>query len=188
MINLDSALKSRGITLWTKVCIAKAMIYPVVMCGCQSWTIKKAEHRRIDALELWCLRRFSSILDSKEIKPVNPKGNQPWIFIGRLEAEAEAPMLWPPDGKRADSLEKTLILGKTEGRRRSGQQRMRWLDGITDSMNWVWVGSGSWWWTGKPGVLQSMKSQSQTQLSDWTELNWSSSHQMAKVLELQLQH
>ena len=96
MINLDRIFKSRDITLPTKVCLVKAMVYPVVMYRCESWTIKKAEHWRIDAFELWCWRRPS---DCKEIKPVNPKGNQPWIFIGKTNAEAEPPILWPSDWK-----------------------------------------------------------------------------------------
>ena len=101
MTNLDSLLKIRDITLPTKVCLVKAIAFPVVTYGCQSWTIKKAEHRKIDAFELWYWRRLSkSPLDCKEIKPLNPKGNQPWIFIGRTDAEAEAPILWPPDAKR----------------------------------------------------------------------------------------
>ena len=99
MTNLDSILKSRDITLPTKVCIVKAMFFPVVMYGCESWTIKMAEHWRIDAFKLWCWRRLDNSLDSKEIKAVNPKGNQPWIFIGRTDAEAEAPVLWPPNTK-----------------------------------------------------------------------------------------
>ena len=101
MTNLDSILKSRDITLSTKVHLVKAMIIPVVMYGCESWTIKKAEHWRIDAFELWCWRTLESPLDSKEIQPVHPKGNQSWIFIGRTDAEAEAetPILWPPDAK-----------------------------------------------------------------------------------------
>ena len=86
MSNLDSVLKSRDITLLTKVHIVKALVFPVVMYGCESWTIKKAEHQRIDAFELWCWRRLLSPLDCKEIKPVNPKGNQPCIFIGRTDA------------------------------------------------------------------------------------------------------
>ena len=92
MTNLDSVLKSRDIILLTKVCIVKAMC-PVVMDGCESWIIKKAEHWRIDAFKLYWSRLFESSLDSKEIKPVNPKGNQPWIFIGRSDAEVEAPIL-----------------------------------------------------------------------------------------------
>ena len=100
MTNLDSILKSRDITLLTKVCLAKAMVFPVVMYGFESWTIMKAEHWIIDAFKLWCWRRpLESSLDSKEIKLVNPKGNQSWVFIGRIDAEAEAPILWPPDAK-----------------------------------------------------------------------------------------
>ena len=100
MTNLDSTLKSRDITLPTKVHLVKAMVFLVVMYGCESWTVKKAEHQRSDAFELWCWRRsFESPLDSKEIQPVNPKGNQSRIFIGRTDPEAEAPMLWPPDAK-----------------------------------------------------------------------------------------
>ena len=99
MTNLDSVLKSRDITLLTKVRLVKAMVFPVVMYGCESWTIKKAECRRIDAFELWCWRRLLSPLDCKEIQPVHPKGNQSWIFIGRTDVEAEAPILWPYDAK-----------------------------------------------------------------------------------------
>ena len=100
LTNLDSILKSRDMILLTKFCLVKVMVFPVVMYGCESWTIKKAEHQRSDAFELWCWRRsFESPLDSKEIQPVNPKGNQSRIFIGRTDPEAEAPMLWPPDAK-----------------------------------------------------------------------------------------
>ena len=99
MTNLDSILKSRDITLSTKVHLVKAMVFPVVMSGWESWTIKKAEFQRIDALELWCWRRLESPLDCKKIKPVHPKGNQSWIFIGRTDAEAATPTLWPPDAK-----------------------------------------------------------------------------------------
>ena len=99
MTNLGSILKIRDITLLTKVHLVKAMVFPVVMYGCESWTIKKSEHW-IDAFKLWCWRRLESLLDSKEVKPVNPKGNQHWISTGRTVAEAEAPMsLWPPDAK-----------------------------------------------------------------------------------------
>ena len=101
MTNLDSILKSRDMTLLTKVCLVKAMVFPVVMYGCKSWTIKKAEWRRIDAFELWCWRRILRVpLDCKEIPPVHPKGDQSWIFIGRTDAEAETPILWPHDAKR----------------------------------------------------------------------------------------
>ena len=111
-----------------------------------------------------------SPLDSKETKPVNSKGNQSWIFTVRTEAESEAPY-FDHLMERTDSLEKTPILGKIEGRRRRWQ-RMRWLDGITESIDMSLSKLWSWWWTGKPGVLQSMKSQRVGQLSDWTELNW----------------
>ena len=96
MANLDSILKSRDITLPTKVHLVKAMVFPVVMYGCERWIIKKAEHRRIDAFELWCWRR---LLDCKAIQPVHPKGNQFWILIGRTDVQAETPILWPPDVK-----------------------------------------------------------------------------------------
>ena len=97
MTNLDSVLKSRDITLSTKVHLVKAMIFPVVMYGCESWTIKKAECRRIDAFELW--RWITVVLDCKEIQSVHPKGDQSWVFTGRTDAEAETPVLWPPDAK-----------------------------------------------------------------------------------------
>ena len=127
MTNLESLLKSRDITLPTKVCLVKAMVFPVVTYGCESWTIKKAEHQRIDAFELW-----ESPLDSKDIKPVNPKGNQPWIFTGRTDAEV--PILWPPDvkswliGKDPDS-------GKEWGQEEKGMTKdeivgwHHWLNG-----------------------------------------------------------
>ena len=100
MTNLDSILKSKDSTLSTKVCLVKVMVFPVVMYGCESWTIKKAEHRRIDAFELWCWRTLESPLDCKEIQPVRPKGDQSWVFIGRTDIEAETPILWPPDAKK----------------------------------------------------------------------------------------
>ena len=99
MTNLDSIFKSTDITLPTKVHLVKAIVFPVVMYGWESWTLKKAERRRIDAFELWCRRRLESPLDCKEIQPGHPKGNQPWISIGRTDIEAEAPILWPPDAK-----------------------------------------------------------------------------------------
>ena len=99
MTNLDSIFKSRDITLPTKIRLVKAMVFPVVMCRCESWTVKKAERRRIDAFELWCWRRLESPLDCKEIQPVHYEGDQPWVFIGRTDAEAETPILWPPDEK-----------------------------------------------------------------------------------------
>ena len=100
MTNLDSIFKSRDIILSTKVHLVKAMVFPVVKYGCESWTVKKAERRRSDAFELWCWRRlFESPLDCKEIQPVHPKGDQSWVFIGRTEVEAETPKLWPPHAK-----------------------------------------------------------------------------------------
>ena len=120
-------------TLPTKVHLVKAMVFPVVMYGCESWTVKKAECRRIDAFELWFWKRLESPLDCKEIQQVHSEGGQPWDFFGRNDAKAETPVLWPPHVK--NSLGKTLMLGGIGGRRRKGRQRIRWLDGITDSMN-----------------------------------------------------
>ena len=97
--NLDSILKSRDITLPTKVHLVKAMVFPVVMYGCESWTVKKAERRRIDAFGLWCWRTLESSLDCKEIQPVHSEGDQPWDFFGRNDAKAETPILWPPHAK-----------------------------------------------------------------------------------------
>ena len=106
------------------------------MYGCDSWTVKKAKGRRIDAFELWCWEKtLESPLDCKEIQPVHFKGDQPWVFLGRNDAKAETPVLWPLFMRRVDSLEKTLMLGGIGGRRRRGRPRMRWLDGITDSMD-----------------------------------------------------
>ena len=152
-----------------KVLFSQTIGFPLVMYGCQSWTINKAECSRIDAFELWCWRTLESPLDCKEIQSVHPKRNQLRMFIGRTDAEAEAPYFGHLI-RRTDSLEKTLMLGMIEGRRR-GQQRMRWLDGITDLMNMNLSNSGSWWWTGKSGVLQSMGSQKVGH--NWTtEVNW----------------
>ena len=128
MTNLDSIFKSRDIALPTKVRLVKAVVFPVVMYGCESWTVKKAEHRRIDAFELWCWRRLLRV--PWRVQPVHSE-DQPWDFFGRNDAKAEIPVLWPPHA-RVDSLEKTLMLGGIGGRRRRGRQRMRWLDGITD--------------------------------------------------------
>ena len=99
MTSLDSIFKSREITLLTKVHLVKAMVFPTVMYGCESWTVNKAEHRRIDAFELWCWRRLESPLDCKEIQPIHSEGDQPWDFFGRNDAKAETPVLWPPHVK-----------------------------------------------------------------------------------------
>ena len=135
--NLESILKSRDITLPTKVCIVKAMVSPVVMYVCESWIIKKAERQRIDVFELWCWRRRESPLDSKEIKPVNPKRNQPWTFTGRTDAEAEAPIFWLMLMWRANSLEKTLMLRILKA---AGEGDNKWWDGWMASLTqWTWV-------------------------------------------------
>ena len=144
------------------------MVFPVVMYRWESWTIKKAK---------WCFwtvvleETLESPLDCKKIKPINPKGNQPWIFTGSTDAEGETPILWPPEACPNDSLEKTLLLGKIESRRRKGRQRMDEMVGWHHWLvTWVWASSGIWWRTGKPGVLQSTGSQRVRQ--NWaTELN-----------------
>ena len=115
MTKLDSKLKSRDITLPTKVHLVKAMVFPVVMYGCESWTVKKVERWRIDAFELWCWRRFESPLDYKEIQPVHSKGDQSWVFIGRTDAEADAPILWVPDVKN-------WLIGKDPDARKDWRQ------------------------------------------------------------------
>ena len=149
-------LKNGDITLPTKVCIIKVMVFPVVMYECESWTIKKAEPQRIDAFELRCWRRFLRVpwtarrSNQSILKEINPEYSLEGLML-KLKLQYFGHLMW-----RANSLEKTPLLGKIEGRRRKGRQRMRWLDGITDSWTWVWVSSGSWWWTGKPGMLQSM--------------------------------
>ena len=154
----------------TKICLVKAMVFLVVTYGCESWTIKKAERRRIDAFELQCWRRLLRVpwaarrSNQSSLKEISPEYSLERLM---LKLQYFSHLIW-----RTYSLEKTLMLGKTEGRRRSGWQRVRRLDGITDLMDMgVWASSGSWWWTGKPGVLQSIGSQRVRH--DWaTELNW----------------
>ena len=133
MTNLDSILKSRDIPLPTKVHLVKAMVFPVVMYGCENWTVKKAESQRIDAFELWCWRRLLRVPWTAR-RSNHSEGDQPWDFFGRNDAKAETPVLGHLM-QRADSLEKTLMLGGIGGRRRRGRPRMRWLDGITDSID-----------------------------------------------------
>ena len=135
MTNLDSIVKSRCITLPTKAHLVKAMVFPVVMCGCESWTIKKAERQRIDAFELWCRRRLlrvswtARISNQSILKEISPEYSLEGLRL-KLKLQYFDHMM-----RRTNSLEKTLILGKIEDRRRRGRQRMRWLDGMTDSMN-----------------------------------------------------
>ena len=135
MTNLDSMLKSRDLTLPTKICLVKAMVFPVVMYGCESWTVKKTERRRIDAFELWCWRRLLRVPwtarrpNQYVLKEISPRCSLEGLML-KLKLQYFGHLM-----RRVDSLEKTLMLGGAGGRRRRGQQRMRWLDGITDSMD-----------------------------------------------------
>ena len=172
MTNLDSILKSRDITLPRKVHLVKAMVSPGVMYRCESWPIEKAECQRTDAFELWCWGRLLRVpwterrSNQSTLKELSPEYSLEGLML-KLQPQYFGHLMWRPD-----SLEKTLMLGKIEGGRRRGQQRMRWLDGITDVMDIVWVDSvlvmdREAWCAAVHGVTKTW-----TWLSNWTELNF----------------
>ena len=171
MTNLDSIFKSRDITLPTKVCLVKAMVFPVVTYGCESWVVKKAERWRIDAFELWCWRRLLRVpWTSRRSTQFILKEISPGCSLERLMLKLKL-QYFGHLMRTIDSLEKTLMLEGIGGRRRRGWQRMRCLDASPTRWTWVWVDPGSWWWTGRPGVLWFTGSQRVRH--EWaTELNW----------------
>ena len=173
MIDLDSILNSRDIILPTKVCIFKAVVFPLVIYGCESWTVKKAEHQRIDAFELWCWRRFLRVpwtarrWNQSILKEISPEHSLEGLML-KLKLQYFGHLM-----RRTDSLEKTLMLGKIEGRTRRGRQRMRRLDGVTDSMEMSssklreLVTDREVWCAAVYRVTKSW-----TRMSNWTELHW----------------
>ena len=180
MTNLDSILKSRDITLPTKVHLVRAMVFPVVTYACESWTVKKAEHWKIEVFELWCWRRLLRVpwtarrSNQSILKEISPGCSLEGLVL-KLKLQYFGHLM-----QRVDSLENTLMLGGIGGRRRRGQQRMRWLDGITDSMDmslcelWKLVMHREAWRAGIHGVAKS-----RTWLIDRTELNWGENNECA---------
>ena len=182
MTNLDSILKSRDITLPTKVCLVKAMLFPVIMCGFESWTKKRAECWRIDAFELWCWRRLLRVpwtarrSNQSILKEINPEYSLEGLML-KLKLQYFGHMMW-----RTDSLEKTLMLRKTEAGEEGDDRGWNGFMASPIWWTWVWANSGCWWWTGKPGMLQSIASQRVGH--DWaTELNWTPSWSFSQQAE-----
>ena len=163
-------IQKQGITLSTNVHLVKSMVFPVVMYGCESWTIKKAECRRLDAFELWCWRRLlrvpwtASRSNQSILKESSPGCSLEGLML-KLKLQYFGHLMWS-----SDSLEKTLMLGKIEGRRRRGWQLMRWLNGIADQWTWVWLDSGSWWW--RKGGLSCCGSWGRKEWDMTEQLNW----------------